>query len=383
MEILRVPPYPLVTTWDVPDANTNYVIELEDLVDHSIETIDVVSNSNSQVVYELPQSKVQFDRNFAIRIYDVYSLAVVDSNLNVYRPYIDPNMLGTTASEIAEYKMLEIVARSIIDEFTNDGFYNHKLVIQGVGNNTDYYPIWHETNRVLRVYENNVMTYNSEDKAIAISGFYDIAQNVNDGVALTTSEKNGYLVGNIVELSGFAIELDELNSPFRITEIIDEYSFRINKTIPDYSVATEESFGVSLRTWYDKYAVTLDNSAIYKTYADRINRYQSAPISLPASNGDLGFASPGSPAFQRDFDYTFILDAGYKAIPPEVEYAAKLLIEDIKCGKLEYYKRYITSYNTDQFKIQFDKKMLDGTGNIIVDKILGKYIQTMTRFGVL
>jgi hypothetical protein len=50
---------------------------------------------------------------------------------------------------------------------------------------------------------------------------------------------------------------------------------------------------------------------------------------------------------------------------------------------MEYYKRYITSYNTDQFKIQFDKKMLEGTGNIIVDKILGKYVQTITRFGVL
>jgi hypothetical protein len=383
MEILRVPPYPLVTTWDVPDADANYVIELEDLVDHSIEIVDVVSNSSSKIVYELPQSKVQFDRNFAIRIYDTTDLAVVDSNLNVYRPYVDPNTLGTIASEIAEYKMLEIVARAIIDEFTNDGFYNHKLIVQGVGNNTDYYPLWHETNRVLKVYENNVMVYNSEDRPLEIASFYDVAQDVNEGVALTTTDKHGYVVGNLVDLNGFSEEFSELNSAFRITEIIDDYSFRISKAIDDYSLATSESVGTSERVWYDAYAVTLDNSAIYKTYTDRINRYQSAPISLPASNGDLGFASPGSPAFQRDFDYTFILDAGYKAIPPEIEYAAKLLIEDIKCGKMEYYKRYITSYNTDQFKIQFDKKMLEGTGNIIVDKILSKYVQTITRFGVL
>jgi len=383
MEILRVPPYPLVTTWDVPDADTNYVIELEDLVDHSIETVDVTSNSSAQIVYELPQSKIQFDRDFAIRIYDTTNLAVVDSNLNVYRPYVDPNSLGTIASEIAEYKMLEIVARAIIDEFTSDGFYNHKLVVQGVGNNTDYYPLWHDTNKVLRVYENNVMVYNSEDTAISVASFYDVLQDVNDGVGLTTTVKHGYSVGNLVELAGFSQDFAELNSPFRISEIINEYSFRISKTISDYSLATEESVGTVERVWYDAYAVTLDNSAIYKVYTDRINRYQSAPIALPASNGDLGFASPGSPAFQRDFDYTFILDAGYKAIPPEIEYATKLLIEDIKCGKMEYYKRYITSYNTDQFKIQFDKKMLEGTGNIIVDKILGKYVQTITRFGVL
>ena len=383
MEILRVPPYPLVTNWDVPDADTNYVIELEDLVDHSIETLGVTSNSSSQVVYELPQSKVQFDRDFAIRIYNTMGLAVVDNNLNVYRPYVDPNTLATIASEIAEYKMLEIVARAIIDEFTNDGFYNHKLVVQGVGNNTDYFPLWHDTNKVIKVYENNVMVYNEEDSPIDLLSFYDVNQNVNEGVGLTTSVKHNYSLGDLVDLSGFAESFSELNNRFRVSEVIDEYSFRVSKVISDYSLATSQSVGTTERVWNDSYSVTLDNSAIYRTYDNRINRYQSAPISLPASNGDLGFANPGSPAFQRDYDYTFVLDVGHKAIPPEVEYAAKLLIEDIKCGKMEYYKRYITSYNTDQFKIQFDKKMLEGTGNIIVDKILGKYIQTITRFGVL
>ena len=48
--------------------------------------------------------------------------------------------------------------------------------------------------------------------------------------------------------------------------------------------------------------------------------------------------------------------------------ATKLLIEDIKCGKLDYFKRYVTAYNTDQFRIQFDKSVLNGTGNIIVEQ---------------
>jgi hypothetical protein len=43
----------------------------------------------------------------------------------------------------------------------------------------------------------------------------------------------------------------------------------------------------------------------------------------------------------------------------------------------------MTSYNTDQFRIQFDKAMLDGTGNFIVDKILEKYEANITRPGVL
>ena len=89
------------------------------------------------------------------------------------------------------------------------------------------------------------------------------------------------------------------------------------------------------------------------------------------------------PIFPRGFDYLFITDAGYKAIPPDVELAAELLINDLKCGKLDYYKKFITSYGTDNFKIQFDKRMLDGTGNLIVDKILDNYVVNITKPGLI
>lgn len=300
MEILRVPPYPLVTTWDVPFADTAYVLQLEDLVDHSVETVDVTSTSNSQVVYELPKAKVEFDRNFAIRIYDVDGNIVVDSNLNVYRPYVDPNLLGTTPSEIEEYKMLEIVARAIIDDYTNDGFYNHKMILEGVGLGNDYYPIWHPVNKVLKVYENDVVVY-------------DIDADVNEFM----------------------------------------------------------------------YRVTMDNSAIVKMYLEPIDRLEGAVIQLPKTKGDLWFNQLNLASFPKGYDYKFVLDAGYKAIPPEIEYATKLLIEDIKCGKLDYYKRYMNQYSTDQFKITFDKRLFDGTGNLIVDKILNKYVKTIQKLGVL
>jgi hypothetical protein len=60
-----------------------------------------------------------------------------------------------------------------------------------------------------------------------------------------------------------------------------------------------------------------------------------------------------------------------------------MLIYDIKCGKLDYYKRYVKNYSTDQFKIQYDERLIDGTGNILVDKILDKYKETIIRPGVL
>jgi hypothetical protein len=384
MQILRVSPYPLVASWDVPLANTGYVLELEDNVDQSKMTIAVTSSAGSKVTYTMQQSDIELDREFSVRIYDASGQTVLADVLSVYRPYVDPNTLAETATDIQEYTTLEIVARSIIDEFIEDGFYNKKEVIQSVGNGTDYFPVWNQINRVLKVYENNVLVYDGEDQDLEVSGFYDVNQSITDNVALTTSDINNYFVGNLVTLSGFdTTNYDDLNATFRVTEIIDEYSFRINKTIDDYSLAGMGSIGSSQRIWQENYAVTMDNSAIYKTYADRINRYEAAPISLPAGTGDIWTGVYSTKAFQKTIDYIFVVDAGPKEIAPDIAYAAKLLIEDIKCGKLEYYQRYVSSYNTDQFKIQFDSRIMDGTGNMLADKILAKHYKSIKKLGVL
>jgi hypothetical protein len=78
-----------------------------------------------------------------------------------------------------------------------------------------------------------------------------------------------------------------------------------------------------------------------------------------------------------------LLEVGYPVVPIDIQDATRLLIDDIKCGKLDYYKRYVKNYSTDQFKIEYDKRMMEGTGNIIVDKILSKYVNSITRPGVL
>ena len=49
MEILRVPPYPITTTWDVPLANHPYFVYVEDVVDHSIETSTLTSTAESTI----------------------------------------------------------------------------------------------------------------------------------------------------------------------------------------------------------------------------------------------------------------------------------------------------------------------------------------------
>lgn len=303
MELLRVPPYPLTTTWTLPIPNYEYVVHVEDLVDHSVEETNISSDANGKLVYTLPLDKVQYDRNFLIKFYDTeHEHTLYEENLDIIRPYVDPSKLGSTASEIQEYKTLEMVARSIIDTIITDGFYNSKHVVQRSADGSDYFSIWESANRVLKVYENNALVYD-----------------------IDTPETN-------------------------------EFNFR----------------------------VTYDNSAIERVIAERFNRSEQGAQQYPRAFGDLGY-SAGSIAvgFPKGWDYTFILDSGYKAVPADVEYATKLLIEDLKCGKLDYYTRYVSSYNSDQFRIQFDKKLFEGTGNMIVDKILDKYAVTIPKPGLI
>jgi hypothetical protein len=301
MDVLRVPPYPITTIWAAPLANTEYTFLIEDLVDHSTESAVLTSDANKNITYIIPQAKLFFDRKFLVKLIDSDEHIVLEDHLDILRPYVDPSTLGSTASEIAEYSNYEMVARSIIDTIITDGFYNTKTIIQSVGQGTDYFNVWQDVNKVLKVYENNVLVY-------------------------------------------------DVDTP---TENV--YDFK----------------------------VTLDNSAIQRVYSDQYNRAEQSPMQLPPAYGDLGSVGGRLLDFPKGYDYIFIVDTGYKAVPPDVEIAAKFLIEDLKCGKLDYYKRYINSYNTDQYKVGFDKRVFEGTGNMIVDKMLDKYLKNIIKPGVI
>lgn len=131
------------------------------------------------------------------------------------------------------------------------------------------------------------------------------------------------------------------------------------------------------------YKMNIDKTAVIEDYQDTLNRYQAAPQILPGGHTDyldLQYAYRG---FPKGFDYTVILEAGHRKLPQDIVLAAELLIEDISCGKLDYYKRYISDYNTDQFKIKFDSGVFQGTGNIVVDKILARLTPSIRTIGAL
>jgi len=308
MEILRVPPYDtiFVEHYTIPSGNSGSVtVKITDMADLSI--YDIVR------VYENPEPGTtlisalpgKYDNNYRLEVFagenEDPSNLVYEEYYEIVRPYVDPSTLGTTASEIAEYTVLEMVARSMIDTFVAEGFYNKKATILGVGNGSDYFPLWEKIYRVFKVYENNELVYDR-----------------------STPELNKY-----------------------------------------------------------EYSITPDKTAIQKVSVENLNRYESAAPNLPVGRGDLGDYGYDGIGFPQGYDYTFLVDHGYITVPADIEYATKLLIEDLKCGKLDYYKRYVTAYSTDQFKLQFDKAMLAGTGNFLVDKVLEKYVKTIVRPGLI
>ncbi len=307
MEILRVPPYETIAVnFVVPAGYTNVDIyaRVTDMADLSVQEIEFLSSdTGDDLEISLPG---RYDNNYRVELFKIVSGAEVlvhEEYYELIRPYVDPNTLGTTASEIAEYKILELVARSMIDTFCPEGFYNKKITVVGTGNGSDYFSLWEKVYRVFKVYENNVLVYD-----------------------------------------------------------------RSNPDLGDY-----------------QYTITPDKTAIQRVRADvlELNRYESTAQKLPVASGDLGYYGYEGISFPSGYDYTFVVDHGYLNVPEDVEYAAKLLIEDLKCGKLDYYKRYVTAYNTDQFRIQFDKAMLGGTGNFLVDKILNKYVKTIVKPGII
>jgi hypothetical protein len=304
MEILRVPPYDdIVVNFVVPSGyeDADIYARVTDMADLSVQVLEFLGwSTGDNINIQLPG---RYDNNYRVEIYNIGEgeELIHEEYYELIRPYVDPNTLGTTASEIAEYKVLELIARSMIDTFVPEGFYNKKITIVGTGNGSDYFSLWERVYRIFKVYENNKLVYDR-----------------------STPELNQF-----------------------------------------------------------QYIITPDKTAIQRVQDGELNRYESTAQKLPVASGDLGYYGYEGIAFPSGYDYTFVVDHGYITVPDDVEHAAKLLIEDLKCGKLDYYKRYVTAYNTDQFRIQFDKAMLGGTGNFLVDKILDKYVKTIVKPGII
>lgn len=303
MQVLRLSSYQdIEVEFTIPAGyatNETFTATITDMADLSTTTQTVTDNTAYVWTIELPG---KYDSDYRIVITDASGDIIHDDTYEVRRPYVDPNTLGSTASEIATATSNEELARAIIDSAIPQGFYYKKVAIETTGLGADYLPLWIDAKKILSVYENNVLIYDSSSPSSYITNF----------------------------------------------------------------------------------EITKDKTAITQTYSGEVNRREAADLVLPAGSTDyldLNYTAFG--VFPKTYDYKIYLEAGYTAVPSDIVKATNLLITDISCGKLDYYKRYVSDYKTDQYNLKFDSRVFEGTGNIIVDKILSKYRKSITRLGVL
>jgi hypothetical protein len=303
MELLRLSPYTSVGfTYTIPATYTTnevFTATITDLADLSSTTQTVTDNAAYVWTITLPG---KYDSDYRVVITDASGDVLQDETYQVRRPYLNPNTLADTASDIATKTLNEELARAIVDSVIPQGFYYKKTTFETTGLGADYLPLWVDAKKLLQVYENNVLIYDASNPTAYLQNF----------------------------------------------------------------------------------EITKDKTAITLTYTGELNRNEGANLILPAGSTDyldLNFGVWGG--FPQTYDYKVVVESGYTSVPSDIARAVGLLITDIECGQLDYYKRYVTAYNTDQYKLQFDKRSFEGTGNILVDKILSKYAKSITRLGVL
>jgi hypothetical protein len=330
MQILRLPPYPLSISYDVPLPDTDYILVIQDSSRNVVEVEQTVtSTANSKLEYTLPPLFNSYDESYYLAIYESeegeQADIIVEDNLEIMRPYVDPTKLAQTdgdgtATEIAKYTQWEGLARAIIDSIVPGGFYYERTWYETNGNGTDYMPIWDRVYKILKAYENNELVWDYNDDPQA--------QGDGQWNYLLTKDKTAIIKQWTQQMTDSYIR--QIGTP---------------KGVP---------LGES------------DSIYLYDT--------EDSPVTMAVKPGVT---------FPITFNYLFSLETGYKVVPYDIYDATLMLIDDIKCGRMEYHKRYITNYSTDQYRIQIDKSALDGTGNILVDKILQKYITNFGTPGVL
>jgi hypothetical protein len=330
MIILRLPPYPINITYDVPLASTNYLVTVENAT-RTVRASQVITSSvGKKVTLSLAGDLIKYDHDYSVEIYKINNNAdteqniVVQDMLTVIRPYVNPNTLGTTATEIAEAKRNENIARAIVDSFTGRGFTFERKILEVVGQGTDYIPVWETIYKINQVFENGKLVYDITNTTTgpALDGFnYEVTKDRTSIVKVPTD--SSYY----------------------------ESKDRAERKPLKYRDAGSDSFYVY---------------APYENYDNMWTNTKNTAV-----------------AFPEGFDYIIDYDSGYKVIPHDVQDAVEMIIDDLKCGRMDHYKSYVNEYETDQFKIKYNSSKFSGTGNILVDTVLKKYTTDFRTPGML
>lgn len=85
------------------------------------------------------------------------------------------------------------------------------------------------------------------------------------------------------------------------------------------------------------------------------------------------YAIPSSGVWVKNSMYVIEGVFGSAYIPNDINMAVSLLVEDYRCSDAGIRNRYIESNQNEAFTVKYSTNAFFGTGNAVVDKILGKY----------
>lgn len=337
MEITRLQPFPLTLTHAGLDPNTEYVAAILD--DHATDLAEISGTSNSSGVFSvtLPNYFSRYDDEYRLEIYvkegedddgkAIRGDIVLIDTLTIMRPYVDPDLLADTPEDLEEAKTYEAVARAIINSITG-GFMYKRETVETTGLGADYLAIPFRLNKIVKVYENDVLVYDAE------------ATDPN-----WTNVREYFITA---DKGAITVNLPTANGVNR----------RQSRPVKGQSTGSD--------------SFTLYNTNDSPNYSDAI--YDTKTFTDLAGEAVM---------FPNGWDYTVIVEAGWPIIPQDIKQATMLIVNDLKCNNIPYINSYIKDYKSDQFTLSFDPGVFRDTGNRIADKILSAYVRPIYRLGVL
>jgi len=149
---------------------------------------------------------------------------------------------------------------------------------------------------------------------------------------------------------------------------------RVNKllSLTENNVLVYEIEGTSN---FAEYTLNSDKNAVI-VFQDGVedNRLEGRPVTVNTAGSDSYNPGYRSPAFPNGYDYTVQVETGWPMVPQDIQEAASLIIEDMACGVPNYWSKYVREYETKDYRVDFHRPSFAGTGNVIVDQILHRYI---------
>lgn len=337
MEITRLQPFPLVFSHGGFAPDTDYVLTILD--DHAMDLYEalITSSASGVISADLPDYFARYDDEYRIEIYlslgidtngsNILGDLVMIDTLTIMRPYVDPDNIAETPDDLADAVMYEAIARAIINSITG-GFMYKRENVETVGMGGDYLSLPFRLNKIVRVYENGVLVYDSEPTDpdwVNVREYYITP----DKATISVNMPSTYGINR------------RQSKPVRGPRgASDSFTLYNTNDSPNFSDAV-----------YDT-----------KTFVDL------------ASNSAM---------FPEGWDYTVIVEAGWPIIPQDIKQATLLIVNDLKCNNIPYINSYIKEYKSDQFDLKFDDRVFKDTGNRIADKILSAYVRPIYRMGVL